>query len=167
MHPRPGSFVALQLQDPLQAQRTGTILLRRHPVHGAKPIGQRLPGVLKDCPCCHRRLVSTLTTLQQNRSHRPMSGARTARTAKTIRPAQPEQVFPASLLGCELLLKLSQASRIFFHSSQYYRSWLPESSEYPPARKIARPHQCSPTPFSHPEACQACQPPIANGQRLS
>ncbi len=34
-------------------QRTGSVLLRGHPVHRAEPIGQRLARVLEDRPGCH------------------------------------------------------------------------------------------------------------------
>src|SRR5215831_16006242 len=53
VQPSPGGLIALQFEDALQTQGAGAILLRRHPVHSAKPIGQWLACVLEDRPCCH------------------------------------------------------------------------------------------------------------------
>src|SRR6266699_4663841 len=132
VQPRPCCLVASQSKYPLQPQGAGPVLLRRNPVHRAKPIHQGLARVLEDRPCCHRGLVATFAALQQHRSHWPVSIALTTRAAKTLRPAKPEQVVAARLLRRELGIELAQIAREFLHRPPYYILGLPESSKYPP-----------------------------------
>src|ERR1022692_720330 len=63
VEPSPGCLIAPQSEDPLQPQGTGAILLRCHPVHGTKPIHQRLARVLENRTRRYRGLMAALAAL--------------------------------------------------------------------------------------------------------
>jgi len=131
VQPGPGRLVAAQPQHPLQSEGTGPVLLARQPVHGAKPIHQRLTRVLEDRARRHRRLATTRLALHEHGSHGPEMTAATARALEALRPSQPVQVVPTRLLGVEPSLEIGQTPGILLHSRPCYRLGPPESSKYP------------------------------------
>src|ERR1019366_68916 len=116
-------------EDRFQPQGAGTVLLGCDPVHGAKPVHQRLAGGLEDRPPRHPGLGGPLAALQQDQAPRPVLIAITTLASETLRPPQAEQVVPARLLGRKPNLKLAQVPRVFLHSPPYYRLCRPESSK--------------------------------------
>jgi len=130
MQPRPSGLVASELQNALDTLGACPILLAHDPPDGAEPKRQRLTRVLKDRPCCHRRLVLAVSTAQKS-TRRPTLRAATAGTSKAVRPAQRRQVTPTGIIRRESLLKFDQIPRVRIHRTAHYRLWLRQSNGYP------------------------------------
>lgn len=116
MQPGPGCFVTAQAKHALQAQRTGPVLLGRHPPHGPKPHGERDARVVEDSPHRHCGLVGTASALVGTGTHRLCLGTRAARTAETV-PAQGEKIVLARFFGRKARLQFGHSPRIVFHRS--------------------------------------------------
>src|SRR5579862_5720385 len=130
VEPCPGRFITLQTEDPLQSHSARTILLRRHPPHGAKPNRQGSSCVLEDGSRRYRCLRSASRAFQQNAADGPCFSPTATGTEKPFRPTQLRQILSASCPGREARLQLKQLPRIVFHRPKHYRLYEPESSRY-------------------------------------
>src|ERR1035441_8155516 len=115
VQPSPSCLITPQSEDPLQAQRAGTVLLAGHIPHGTKPHHQRLPRVLENRARRGRGLVPATAALKQGGTDQDSLGSLALRTAKPLRPPEADQVRSTRLLRRKALLKLLDSSRIVFH----------------------------------------------------
>src|SRR5208283_3665862 len=113
MQPSPSCLVAAEAQNTLQTESADTVLLVGHIPHRHKPRPQRLAGVLKDRPRCHRRLPLATTALKQPAQRHPRLACPLAtRADETVRPAQAPNIFMASRITAEPLINLLERPRV-------------------------------------------------------
>src|SRR5271167_3393580 len=113
MQPSPSCLVAAEAQNTLQTESADTVLLVDHIPHRHKPRPQRLAGVLKDRPRCHRRLPLATTALKQPAQRHPRLACPLAtRADETVRPAQAPNIFMASRITAEPLINLLERPRV-------------------------------------------------------
>ena len=112
VQPGPRGPLLAQAEHPLQPERTGTILLRRHPPHRLEPSPQGLASAFEDGSGCQRRLVPATAADETIPLGRPSRPAATARANETVRPPDPGYVVAARLLGVEPSLEFRLCARI-------------------------------------------------------
>ena len=86
------------------------------PYAGPGADAQRSAGVLKNRPCRHGRLVAASTANMPPASRLPSILNLALGTNKALRPTQLKQIRPAGRLGPKTGIKLTQISRVIFHS---------------------------------------------------
>src|SRR5215469_1707083 len=131
VQPCPGGDVAAQTQNALQPQRTGSVLLRRHPPDSPEPQGQRFPGILEDRTRRQRHLVFAASTDQQVTLRCPTRRPATARANETFRPTKLQQVLSTGLFGSKPGLQFSQRAGVVLHRSLPQHIGQLESTKYP------------------------------------
>ena len=103
-----------------KAKSVGTVFLCGNVPHRAKPQTQWLTGAMENRAGGHGSLDATALTTPQPSARPPRYICPTPWAHKSIRPTQSGQVFQASSLGHEPLLKFRQRPRIVFHDQTLY-----------------------------------------------
>ena len=100
----PSGFVRAKTHHPLNLEGAHTFLAGEHVVNNAKPIPQRLVGVLEDRPGDVREAVRGIggafpaLPVPRHGRNLPIELSATTRTADTLGPAAPYQIGAASIL---------------------------------------------------------------------
>ena len=109
---RPGSFVSVQSQLPLELECRHSWRVGRHKVRGPEPVGQRHACSVQNCPCSHRSLQTARLALHQVSPRETKGfGVPASWTAGAIRPTARYQVLPARRFVREPSLELPEGFR--------------------------------------------------------
>ena len=131
----PGRLMSAEAKDPLQSQRAGADLLRRHPRQGLKPQLKRNMRAFKNGSCRQGNLMPAVTTPQQY--HAPMNSSHSRNVDNEGPPAaQHSQVFAAIVITAKARIEFRQVARPVSHTLAYYERYDVESSGCPVRTKL-------------------------------
>jgi len=115
VQPCPGGMITAKPQKALQSQSADTVLLIGDVPHGAKPLAQRLSGVLKDSPGSDGDLRRAFLALVQASLRRPGFIRIATRALKTLRPTHLIQILATGFLAGKPFFKLRDRFRVVLH----------------------------------------------------
>ena len=124
VQPRPSRLITAQTKDPFQSQGAGAIFLSSDPPNRSEPHRQRFVSTLKDCPCYHRRLVTTFRALIEHRPNRISFLTSTARTTKSVWPSNLTKIITAGRVRWKRGLEFLKVLGIFQHTPIHYMLWV-------------------------------------------
>ena len=128
MKPTPSCSIAAQSQCSLQTQSTNALFLVRHIPYRTKPYLQWFTRILKNCTCCYRCLIFTMSAIIQAFSSFPCFLMFTPWATKPIRPSKLKQVLFTCLFRDKPFFELHKISWVVFHTHIYYMLRLLQSS---------------------------------------
>ena len=127
----PCRSVLAEAEEPLQAQRARTVLLRCDPSDRPEPQGERPAGVLKDCAGRRRSLMTAGLANPTTPRGGAGRGGPASPAYESVRPSQLRQVRMAGPLGGESPLKLHQRPwKALIHGLSHSELWCGESSTW-------------------------------------